>query len=269
MLVTGQPAGAYDIALFSSDGLKAIAETTVTVDACVTPPSLSAATPNAPTFSDKAGTVDDTYSVVDTAGVTYLVGNVVTTGTHPGTGMVTVTAEAQSGYVLAGTRTWSFQFTDVVGSTSITPAAPTFTDKAGTAHDTYTVPSMVGVQYLVDGVLTATGTYPGAGTVTITAQPTAGHVLNGTTTWTFQFTDVGAPDVGAPQAVAPTTTTVASVVPPAVAGQPALNPGFGAKTGWGEDGNTPTGNSPFAPVLLTMAGLGGLAFYLRRKTGEQ
>ncbi|NMR32520.1 peptidase S8/S53 subtilisin kexin sedolisin, partial [Arthrobacter sp. SF27] len=52
-------------------------------------------------FTDEDGTGNDSYTVPETKGVDYLVGDeVVAAGTHPGSGSVTVTAKAQTDYVL-------------------------------------------------------------------------------------------------------------------------------------------------------------------------
>ncbi|WP_454084924.1 ThuA domain-containing protein [Georgenia sp. Marseille-Q6866] len=77
----------------------------------------------------------------------------------------------------------------------VTPAAVTFTDEYGTAADTFTVPRSTGVVYLVDGEVVAPGTYPGAGTVTVTAQAAEGFVLadGSTAEWTHTFSTAEAP----------------------------------------------------------------------------
>ncbi|MDQ0078510.1 S8 family serine peptidase [Arthrobacter oryzae] len=56
-------------------------------------------------------------------------------------------------------------------ATGVVPAPVQFTDKIGTPKDSYTVPSTVGVEYLVGGKVISAGTYPGSGTVTVTAGP--------------------------------------------------------------------------------------------------
>ncbi|MCD4853037.1 glycoside hydrolase family 3 protein [Arthrobacter sp. AK01] len=72
-----------------------------------------------------------------------------------------------------------------------TPAAVTFTDRPGKGQDSYLVPSVEGVAYLVDGQEIAGGTYrKPAGTVTVTAAPMKGYVLTAgaTTEWSHTFT---------------------------------------------------------------------------------
>src|SRR5699024_10488449 len=123
-------------------------------------------TPEDVTFTDEPGTENDTFTVPEVEGVQYLVdGEVIDAGTHPGQGLVTVTAEAEEGYVLAegATTEWSHEFsTDGedpptrrlrVSSepVEVTPEDVTFTDEPGTENDTFTVPEVEGVQYLVDG----------------------------------------------------------------------------------------------------------------------
>ncbi|RLV56759.1 LPXTG cell wall anchor domain-containing protein [Aeromicrobium phragmitis] len=73
----------------------------------------------------------------------------------------------------------------------VVPAEVTFTDAAATENDTYTIPESTGVEYVVDDVVVATGTYPGAGEVTVNARATDGYVIaeSAQTTWSFAFTD--------------------------------------------------------------------------------
>jgi hypothetical protein len=65
----------------------------------------------------------------------------------------------------------------------------TFTDKDGTAQDAYTVPPTVGVDYFVGDKVVPAGTYPGAGTVTVTAKARPDYVLasGAAVTWTATF----------------------------------------------------------------------------------
>ncbi|WP_413451054.1 ThuA domain-containing protein [Georgenia phoenicis] len=71
----------------------------------------------------------------------------------------------------------------------VAPAPVSFTDRPGTANDSYTVPWDVGVEYLVGGEVVAPGTYPGTGTVTVTARALQGFTLEegATTEWTRTF----------------------------------------------------------------------------------
>ncbi len=142
----------------------------------------------APTQVDGYGTSSDTYTVLETEGVTYQVDGVdVTAGTYPGTGTVVVTAVAKPGYALSGATSFSLPFTDIH---QVAAEAPGQVDAFGTASDTYTVPSVPGVRYLVDGVPAAAGTYPGAGTVVVTAVAEDGYELTGPDTFTLVFTDL-------------------------------------------------------------------------------
>ena len=155
-------------------------------------------TPAPVVFTDVDGTKDDTYTVPATAGVEYLVGgNVVAAGTHPGSGTITVTASAITDYVLAdgATSEWAHEFkaTPFV----VTPAPVVFTDVDGTKDDTYTIPATAGVEYLVGGNVVAAGTYPGSGTVTVTAKAITDYVLaeGATTEWSQVFKTTPAPVV--------------------------------------------------------------------------
>ncbi|WP_427115786.1 S8 family peptidase [Pseudarthrobacter scleromae] len=147
-------------------------------------------TPAAVVFMDKDGTAGDTYVVPVTEGVEYLVGDKVTAaGTYPGSGTVTVTARAKADYVLASgaSAEWSHEFKAT--PYSVTPAAVVFTDKDGTAEDTFTVPVTEGVEYLVGEKVTAAGTYPGSGTVTVTARAKTDYVLapGASAEWSHEF----------------------------------------------------------------------------------
>ncbi|WP_458781253.1 RHS repeat domain-containing protein [Arthrobacter sp. D3-16] len=147
-------------------------------------------TPAAVVFNDNDGTAEDTFTVPATEGIEYLVGDAVkAAGTYPGSGTVTVKARAVTDYVLAAGATveWSHAFKAT--PYEVTPAAVVFTDKDGTAEDTFTVPSKEGVEYLVGDKVTAAGTYPGLGTVTVKARATTEHVFaeGATAEWTHAF----------------------------------------------------------------------------------
>ena len=141
-----------------------------------------------PTFDDKDGASADTYTIPTTAGVEYLVGGAVkAAGTYPASGTVTVTARATAGYALAGQSSWTFTFSAEAAPVAVTPTAPTASDTT----DTYTIPSVTGVEYLVGGAVKAAGTYSVGdvdATVTVTARATSGYVLSGQSSWTFTFT---------------------------------------------------------------------------------
>src|SRR5690606_32731967 len=109
-----------------------------------------------------------------------------------------------------GDHTVAFRATDAAGNTSeageltfavagddepveVTPEAVTFTDEEGPEDDTFTVPAVEGVEYLVDGEVVAAGTYPGSGTVTVTARALEGYELadGATTEWSHTFSTGG------------------------------------------------------------------------------
>ncbi|WP_395405252.1 FG-GAP-like repeat-containing protein [Arthrobacter sp. UC242_113] len=135
--------------------------------------------PAAVVFVDKDGTAEDTYTVPETEGVEYVLGDkVVEAGAYPGSGTVTVTARAKTDFVLKAGAVTEWSATFKATPFEVVPAAVVFVDKDGTAEDTYTVPAMEGVEYLVGGRAVAAGTYAGAGTVSVTAKATADYVLN-------------------------------------------------------------------------------------------
>ena len=71
----------------------------------------------------------------------------------------------------------------------ISATAPTTLDGCGTVKDTYTIGAPRGVEYLVGGTVVAPGSWPGTGTVTVTARAKAGYVLTGTSAWVLTFTN--------------------------------------------------------------------------------
>ncbi|QHK21794.1 hypothetical protein GU243_21365 [Pseudarthrobacter psychrotolerans] len=143
-------------------------------------------TPAPVVFTDNNGTAEDTYTIPATDGVDYLINNtVVTAGTHPGTGTLTVTAKARTDYTLTGTTEWNTTFKTTPHQ--VTPAPVVFTDKDGTAEDTYTIPAADGVDYLINNTVVTAGTHPGTGTLTVTAKAKTDYTLTGTTEWTTTF----------------------------------------------------------------------------------
>ena len=96
----------------------------------------------------------------------------------------------------------SAQLTSAATASVATGAVPVpvqFDDRIGAPNDTYTVPSAAGVEYLVTGNVVAAGTYPGAGTVTVTARATAGYALvaGNAASWNHTFSPVIFHDINA------------------------------------------------------------------------
>ena len=148
------------------------------------------AIPAGVTFTDEDGTNNDTYIVPTSEGVDYRVnGETVPAGTYPGTGTVTVTATAKEGFAVAPDVAASWTATFKATPYSVSPAGVAFTDLLGTKDDTYTVPVTTGVDYLVGGKVVAAGTYPGAGTVTVTAIAKTDYVIpsGAVASWTMIF----------------------------------------------------------------------------------
>lgn len=138
-------------------------------------------TPAALSFRDP--TCEDTGVGVtlppDTDQVTYTKSGSETPG-----GTVTVTATAASGFVFADgttTKTTTHTFPTIASlecGTDATPVAPTVVQSEECEVDgSYTIPATAGVQYQLDGVNIAAGTYSGPETGTVTAVALAGHEL--------------------------------------------------------------------------------------------
>jgi uncharacterized protein with LGFP repeats/uncharacterized protein YkwD len=147
-------------------------------------------TPIAPTFGAT------TYTIPYQDGVDYQVnGGSRLQGTYSAAAPVSIVAVALSGYKLSGTTTWSKDYSPAGSQpTPVTPVAPTLGDTS------YTIPSVIGVDYLVDNSVKAAGTYSASTNVTIVARAQAGYVLSGTSTWSKDFTVVTPP--AGPSAIA-------------------------------------------------------------------
>ncbi|PYF95917.1 hypothetical protein SAMN05216184_1251, partial [Georgenia satyanarayanai] len=165
-------------------------------------PDLVEVTPAPVTFTDEDGTEDDVYTIPAVEGVEYVVdGAAVEAGEYDGTGTVTVTARPAEGYVFPDDATdeWTHTFSNEGGEpelVEVTPEAVVFADGPGSENDTVMIPSVVGVEYLVDGEVTAAGTHTASGTVTVVARALDGYVLaeGAPAQWVFTFsTDGGLP----------------------------------------------------------------------------
>jgi hypothetical protein len=75
------------------------------------------------------------------------------------------------------------------GNLPVAPSPVTFNDLDGTSKDTFQVPPVKGVEYLVGGTVVEPGTYPAIGTVTVTARAAKDYVLvrGATTKWAHTF----------------------------------------------------------------------------------
>lgn len=152
-------------------------------------------------FSDLPFMANDTFTIPVSAGVEYRVdGQVVAAGTYPAQGKtVSVSAQALTGYVIpweAGQHWWHSFAEEYIW---VPPADVVFSDQVGTANDTYTIPASEGVDYVLEGRVIAAGTYPGAGTVIVTAQAQPYHMLvGGVTSWTYVFASSAVSVVPAP-----------------------------------------------------------------------
>lgn len=161
---------------------------------CATP-SPTAITPTAPSFVDQCGTANDTYTIPATTGVTYRVnGTPKTAGVYPASGNVTITATANTGYILQGMAQWSARFTN--WPCVVVPAQPTKNDLCGRVDDTYTIPSTTGVKYFVNGVEKQAGTYTAPKNTLIIAVAKPGYVIDirNDFTWLLRYTNDKCPE---------------------------------------------------------------------------
>lgn len=88
---------------------------------------------------------------------------------------------------------WLFDQSNAPELIEVTPADVSFNDQSGTENDTFTVPAADGVEYLRGEDVIPAGTYPGQGTVTITARALEGYVLaeGAPTSWSHTFSAAG------------------------------------------------------------------------------
>lgn len=151
------------------------------------------ATPADVTFTDEDFKDNDTYTIPEAEGVEYLVdGKVVAKGTYPAAGTVKVVARAVEGYAFDEDATTEWEHTFATGPTLVRPQAVSFVDEPGTLKDTFTIPTTEGVEYVVDGAVVKAGTYPGEGTVTVTARAVDGYriVAGAKSEWVYTYSSV-------------------------------------------------------------------------------
>ncbi|WP_026551943.1 S-layer homology domain-containing protein [Arthrobacter sp. H20] len=206
-------------------------------------------TPLPVTFVDFFDNGRGIYIIPTTPGVEYWVGgSVKTSGVHSAQGSVTVTAKPMSDYVITNgaTFTWTKTFT----ANELVPTPPTFLDKDGTAEDTYTIPATPNVEYLVNGSVRSAGTYPTAGTVTVTglitviARAKQGYSLAEGTTATWQKTFSATSAEYVPPAKSPFTDVSTKQQ---FYREMAWLSNQGISTGW-DNGNGTRSYKPLAPI---------------------
>ncbi|MDQ6715061.1 MAG: hypothetical protein M3Z83_02995 [Actinomycetota bacterium] len=254
-----------------TDGYTKSMSKILTLAGCQPAPTLVKAA--APTVTQSSACdVPGSYTVPAVTGVTYLLdGRPTKPGIYTGATTGTLTAVADSGYVLTGASSFPIAVDKAATCPKVTTAAkPTVTQSSACdVPGSYTVPAVTGVTYLLDGRPTKPGTYTGATTGTLTAVADAGYVLTGASSFPI-VVDKAATCPTVVTAVAPMVTpSSACDVPgsytvPAVTGvtylldgQP-IKPGTytgalsGTVTASAVDGYILQGNGTF-PVIVTPA----------------
>jgi hypothetical protein len=152
----------------------------------------TAVTPAVPTFNDVCGKDNDTYTIPSTPHVNYTRNSsILTAGSHStyGEDSVTIVAYAETGYVLNGLTSWTYDYTNEPCTKTVEPTGVTFIDLCGVQNDVYVIPTTEGDDYQVGGVTQTPGSHSATGSVTITAVAQTGYTLTGTTSWSNTFTD--------------------------------------------------------------------------------
>lgn len=190
-------------------------------------------TPAAVTFNEKEGTTGDTFAIPSKSGVDYLIdGKVLSAGTYPGTGKVTVTAKARTGYVLtpntSSSWTWTFKGLLVGATPTISGAGQVGSTLTANTGSWSPSPVTLGYQWYRAGVAIAganvgtytlaaadagrtitvgvTGSKGGYSTVTKNSAPTAAIAPG-------SFTAPVPTIAGTPRVAQPLTTTLGNWAP--------------------------------------------------------
>lgn len=152
----------------------------LTGEQCLTP-----ATPAAVTFVDPTCEADGSYTIPETEGVDYQInGQTQAAGAYTAVDgdSVTITAVAQSGYILNGTTSWSHEFyldEECREGVEVTPVV--FFDPTCGFSGSYTIPATTGVLYTINDVVVEAGTYQVSDGDSVTIVPIAqkGYYLIG------------------------------------------------------------------------------------------
>ena len=137
-----------------------------------------------------------TEAIDGMAGVELALAPTLTDGTHDSAFFNAATWDAAAGAVTIPGRSVTVLVEDQAPPAPQTVEnviPPTFNEQRGVTNDTYTIPSTPGVIYLVNGAEKPAGTYPGLGTVSITATPAPGVTITDRDglRWTHTFSMFG------------------------------------------------------------------------------
>lgn len=149
---------------------------------------------------------DIVISPVATKGISYSVSGMVVTATADGSHRI----GPSQGWVVNGagtSATYTVTATAPDCTVEATPVAPTLSQSQQCGVEgSYTIPAVTGVEYVVDGVKVAAGTYPGPFVGTVTARPATGYAFDGASSVDYQV-EV-APAQACPTVVTPQSPTV-------------------------------------------------------------
>jgi hypothetical protein len=212
----------------------------------VTPPPPTTTQPAAPSFVDAScSAATGSYTIPTTTGVNYfvVVNGGAKTAAPAGTvteavgTVVVVSAEAQSGFVLTGTTSWTHTIAGASNcgtpppppaNTSVVPVSPSITQGVCTAGTEsaafFMIPAVTGVGYFEGASAVAAGNHPVAfgSSTTVTAAALPGYTIpaGATTSWTL----TAAAAVTCSPVVTPTVLGVTFTNPPPAAKPPVKTP---------------------------------------------
>ncbi|MFK0085460.1 hypothetical protein ACIQTS_17050, partial [Glutamicibacter sp. NPDC090743] len=140
-------------------------------------PGITPVNPKKPEIDQITGS----YTIPSVTGVNYLVnGEPRPSGTYKsGYSKVSITAEAQTGYALSGTVSWSFDLRKKIAIAT--------EPKVNYSTRVLSIPSVAGVSYYVDGVFKKSGTHKFSKQITVTAKASAANYQVAAKSWKYDL----------------------------------------------------------------------------------
>ncbi|MGC5628803.1 exo-alpha-sialidase [Georgenia sp. Z1344] len=192
------------VSIAGTTGQVSVGDTTAGCEQSTIGGTLSVTGTAGPVVIDRSEVADD-VTIADNSGrMATILSGLTVDGSLACTGNAVVPTDSGVPFTVAGAASGQCG-TDEPEPVVVTPEDVVFTDEDGTDADTFTVPEVEGVEYLVGDEVVEAGTHPGEGTVTVTARAADGYELaeDATTEWSHTFDDSTTPDPD-PEPVPPT-----------------------------------------------------------------